>query len=221
MYGGNSHQPSLAGQVTDAKEITINAPSREAVVVGKEEGKSAWVGEWGLGLAQRHPRLEAGGWPQSLRPPLIPCSDFLPSLRPHEGRYDALFVPWHPGFNARHTPDSSSIHVDHLSHPNLGCTWEANQRGQTLSGQLQGGSGVSRPMAILEDRGGSGCIHVQAENFGGRHSRGLLGGLQGLDGAEGGPRLRVEQQPQKQFLFIDITRLLGQVPVPGKGGGAG
>lgn len=76
-------------------------------------------------------------------------------------------------------------------------------------------------MAILEDRGGSGCIHVQVEKFEGRHSWGVLGGPQGLDGAEGGPRLRVEQQPQKQFLFIDITRLLGQVPVPEKGGGAG
>lgn len=44
---------------------------------------------------------------------------------------------------------------------------------------------VVRPIAILEDRGGSGHIHVQVEKFEGSHSR----GAQGLGGAEGGPRL--------------------------------
>lgn len=45
-----------------------------------------------------------------------------------------------------------------------------------------------------------------------------LGESKGWVGLREGPGFGVEQQPQKLFLFIDITRLLGQVPVPGKWG---
>lgn len=58
-----------------------------------EWGRRRWEcpGRWRL--ARRCPRLEAGGWLRKLRPPLTPRSDFLPSLRPREGRNETLFVP--------------------------------------------------------------------------------------------------------------------------------
>lgn len=115
---------------------------------------------------QRRPRLEAGGWPQSLRPLLTPCSDFLSSLRLRKGRCVVhSLAPWS---QYQYTSNSSSIHVNHLS------SWEANQRSQALLG---GCRGAVRPIAILEDRGGSGHIHVQVEKFEGSHSRGALAGI--------------------------------------------
>lgn len=45
----------------------------------------------------------------------------------------------------------------------------------------------------------------------------LLGGFKGRVRVRQGLGFRVEQQPQRLFLFIDITRLLGQVPEPGRG----
>lgn len=44
-----------------------------------------------------------------------------------------------------------------------------------------------------------------------------MGGSKGRGRVREGPGFRVEQQPQRLFLFIDITRLLGQVPKPGRG----
>lgn len=44
---------------------------------------------------------------------------------------------------------------------------------------------------------------------------------EGRVGVREGPGFRVEQQSQRLFLFIGITRLLGQVPEPGRGGQAG
>lgn len=115
---------------------------------------------------QRRPRLEAGGWPQSLRPLLTPCSDFLSGLRLPKGR--CVVHPLAPWSQYQSTPNSSSIHVNHLS------SWEANQRSQILVG---GCREVVGPTAILEDRGGSGRIPVQVEKFEGSHSRGALGGI--------------------------------------------
>lgn len=89
----------------------------------------------GFRLAWRCPSLEAGSWPQSLRPLLKPCSDFLSSLRLHKGR--CIVHPLAPWSQYQYAPNSSSIHVDHLSPPNLGCTWEANQRSQTLVGSCR------------------------------------------------------------------------------------
>lgn len=44
-----------------------------------------------------------------------------------------------------------------------------------------------------------------------------LGVSEGRVGVREGPDFGVEQQPQRPFLFIGITRLLGQMPEPGRG----
>lgn len=41
LYSGHSHRPSFTQQTSGAKKITVNVPSTEAAVVGKEGGRNA------------------------------------------------------------------------------------------------------------------------------------------------------------------------------------
>ena len=191
--------------------MTINVPSTEAAEVGKERGRRAH----GVRGTPRHPRLEAGGWPQSLRPLLTPCSGFLSSLRLRKGR--CVAHPLTPWSQSQYTPNSSSIRVDHLKSPNLGCSWEANQRGHTLVGDCREVVGVNSLTRGQKRQWTHPCPGGKDVAISGVS----LGDAEGWVGLTEGPGFRVEQQPKKLFLFIDITRLLGQVPLPGKGGGAG
>lgn len=69
----------------------------------------------------------------------------------------------------------------------------------------------------MEDRAREWYFLVQAEIFGGYHSWESLRGSQGCTGTRDCPGFRMEEPPQRLFLFTDITRLPGQVPSLQKG----
>lgn len=139
---------------------------------------------------------------------------FLSGLGLHKGR--CVAHPLTPWSQSQYTPNSSSIRMDHLSPPDLGCSWEANQRGQTLVGGCRedGANSLTRGQKRQWTHPCPGGKDIAVSGV-------PLGDIEGWVGLMEGPGFRVEQQPKKLFLFIDITRLLGQVPMPGKGGGAG
>lgn len=142
-----------------------------------------------------------GSWTLDSKPQALHSgSDFL--LSP--GPYDVCRWAPAPLIPMPGTHQTSPNHVDCLSPPSLECIQEAKHWVGLESARIPGQQ-----------------LHGGQRRQWTCHSGVPLGGFEGWAGMREGPGSGVKQQPQRLFLFIGITRFLGQVPTPGKGGQAG